>query len=524
MTGKRGKTKQKRTKRKLLKQRLHRKQRTHKKQKTRRTKNKKLNRTKGKKLKRKNKKINKLRRGGNIPYVLQRGGSVPETNINGELLVNSGHTLGVGDNEVYLGRYNSEHVAIKVFKNRANYESALEIYDMLKDVKFKRGPDSPTEYLGGVKIDDGKIIAGLIGKDYVAILEYIKGSDLYENIVERMGIPREECIGFVVDILKQLIPLHMKEFAHRDIKPENVMLDTSSPRTQFARLIDYDMTSTCLIGMRDPFKRKGTIDYVAPEVMLESMRKDLTDFRPTDMFSLGVTIVSMVVGANPWDVYPRSARNIKRAKINPDFREKLEKFGLYDLVMNLVNENPKIRLNAWNTYILLTNDDPNNILPDDLQGKISIDGYPEISGTLLAALEAAKSAAKAAATDSAAKAATESAAASKAATESAAAKAAAKADATESAAASKAATESAAASKAATESDAAKAAAKAATESAAASKAATESAAKADATDSAAKADATESAAKAAATESAAKAATDSALAFEQLQGFDLRF
>lgn len=402
MIGKHGK--QKRTKRKLLKkQGLNRKQRTHKKQKTRRTKNKKLNRTKGKKLKRKNKKINKLIRGGNIPYVLQRGGSVPETNINGGLLVSSGHTLGVGDNEVYLGKYNSKHVAIKIFKNKENYESALAIYDMLKDVKFKRGPGSPTEYLCGVKIDDGKIIAGLIGEDYVAILEYIKGSDLYENIVESedRGIPGGECIGFVVDILKQLIPLHMKEFAHRDIKPENVMLDTSSPRTQFARLIDYDMTGPCLIGMGDPFKRKGTIDYVAPEVMLESMRKDLTDFRPTDMFSLGVTIVSMVVGNYyPWVDFPRAPINIKRNTIHPAFSKKLKDSGLYDLVMNLVNENPNNRLTAWDTYILLTGDDPNNILPDDLQGKQAIYEYkyPEgISAGLLTALRDAKYAAKSAA-------------------------------------------------------------------------------------------------------------------------------
>ena len=140
----------------------------------------------------------------------------------------------------------------------------------------------------------------------------------------------------------------------------------------------------------------GTPDYVAPEVVDPDIHL-LTDLRPTDMFSLGVTIVFMVSGVYPWVDFRRDSGNIRTNVIN---KQTARDYRLYDIAMNLVGKNPNNRLTAWDTYILLTGDDPNNILPDDLQGKQAIYEYkyPEgISAGLLTALRDAKYAAKSAA-------------------------------------------------------------------------------------------------------------------------------
>eukprot|EP01079_Euglenida_sp_SAG-EU17-18_P012929 gene12929-biopygen5593 len=91
-------------------------------------------------------------------------------------------------------------------------------------------------------------------------------------------------------IVSGLLYLHENRVIHQDMKPHNILLtqDGVCKLADFgcARLIDPSKTSTKTTG--------GTIVYMAPEVMAGKA------LLASDMWSLGMTIMHMATGEEPW--------------------------------------------------------------------------------------------------------------------------------------------------------------------------------------------------------------------------------
>ncbi|KAK9110115.1 hypothetical protein Sjap_018175 [Stephania japonica] len=95
-----------------------------------------------------------------------------------------------------------------------------------------------------------------------------------------------------------------KQICHRDLKLENTLLDGSpAPRL---KICDFGYSKSSLLHSR-PKSTVGTPAYIAPEVLL---RKEY-DGKMADVWSCGVTLYVMLVGAYPFED-PKDPKNFRK--------------------------------------------------------------------------------------------------------------------------------------------------------------------------------------------------------------------
>lgn len=154
------------------------------------------------------------------------------------------------------------------------------------------------------------------------VLEYCHGGDLFDCIKRRrqkqlekglalQGIFSEaETASVAKTLLTVLDVLHQRHIVHRDIKPENILLVSADYRncqlqvklTDFglARLLNakedghQPTTENPALRRSRAYSRVGSDYYAAPEVYM-GVGYDT----PVDIYSLGITLYVMLVGAPP---------------------------------------------------------------------------------------------------------------------------------------------------------------------------------------------------------------------------------
>ncbi|KAL3135413.1 hypothetical protein ABBQ32_007595 [Trebouxia sp. C0010 RCD-2024] len=144
------------------------------------------------------------------------------------------------------------------------------------------------------------------------VQEYATGGDLYEELKKTGGRFAEARTA--ADVLRPCISalmyLHSQGIIHRDIKPENILLkaDGSIKLADFGLSID----ATC----ERPVTRAGTLDYMAPEVLLcpdksrpqENKDKVLLGYTAlVDAWAMGILAYELVVGRPPFEKQSRAA-------------------------------------------------------------------------------------------------------------------------------------------------------------------------------------------------------------------------
>lgn len=154
------------------------------------------------------------------------------------------------------------------------------------------------------------------------VLEYCQGGDLFDCIKRRRqkqldkGLPlhglftEAEAASLTKTMLSLLDVLHARNIVHRDIKPENILLvneDEGNGQLQvkltdfgLARMLDggedqHGPTSEDPVLKRSrAYSRVGSDYYAAPEVYM-----GLGYDTPVDIYSLGITLYVLLVGAPP---------------------------------------------------------------------------------------------------------------------------------------------------------------------------------------------------------------------------------
>ena len=106
-------------------------------------------------------------------------------------------------------------------------------------------------------------------------------------------------LGFVQDIGADiscgLAFISCRNIIHRDLKPANVLLKKGSPRIH-AKICDFGVSLTKMVGTRTDHRACGTILYMAPEQL-----QDHSLVSPkTDIYSLGILLWEMLERKRPW--------------------------------------------------------------------------------------------------------------------------------------------------------------------------------------------------------------------------------
>ncbi|KAG6550952.1 hypothetical protein Mapa_007567 [Marchantia paleacea] len=120
-------------------------------------------------------------------------------------------------------------------------------------------------------------------------LEYLPGGSLRKHILRLGGRLRESLIKtYTRAIVEALHHLHGKEIVHGDVKADNVLVGINS-----VKLCDFGGSR---FVDQDPRRAmKGTAAWMAPEVVAE-----LDQGFPSDIWSLGCTVIEMATGQDPW--------------------------------------------------------------------------------------------------------------------------------------------------------------------------------------------------------------------------------
>jgi serine/threonine protein kinase len=192
---------------------------------------------------------------------------------------------------VYLAEHTliKRKVAIKVLP----HEQAL---DQLNLDRFYR------EARAAAALDHPNIVrlydVGQGGGVHFLAMEYVDGVNL-QTLVERTGpLHFTQAVEYIAQAAAGLQHAHEKGFVHRDIKPANLMRE----KTGVVKLLDMGLARS-IIDPKDELTATGeaaqaitgTADFLAPEQALSQP----VDAR-TDIYSLGMTLFSLVTGQPPY--------------------------------------------------------------------------------------------------------------------------------------------------------------------------------------------------------------------------------
>ncbi|GER35683.1 protein kinase superfamily protein [Striga asiatica] len=126
------------------------------------------------------------------------------------------------------------------------------------------------------------------------VMEYASGGELFERICNAGRFSEDEARFFFQQLISGVSYCHSMQICHRDLKLENTLLDGSpAPRL---KICDFGYSKSSLLHSQ-PKSTVGTPAYIAPEVLL----KKEYDGKIADVWSCGVTLYVMLVGAYPFE-------------------------------------------------------------------------------------------------------------------------------------------------------------------------------------------------------------------------------
>ncbi len=147
--------------------------------------------------------------------------------------------------------------------------------------------------------------------EILLVLELIDSGDLLSFIRRERRLPERQAAQVMHGLLEALRYLRQAGLIHRDIKPENVILkfDRNGDIAD-VKIIDFGFAvyESELAKLPPAQRRVGTVNYIAPEVLLDQ-EYDCA----VDMFAAGVILFFMVSGELPFDhiLEEEIAANIK---------------------------------------------------------------------------------------------------------------------------------------------------------------------------------------------------------------------
>ncbi|XP_030203996.1 LOW QUALITY PROTEIN: serine/threonine-protein kinase BRSK2 [Gadus morhua] len=124
------------------------------------------------------------------------------------------------------------------------------------------------------------------------VLEHVSGGELFDYLVKKGRLTPKEARKFFRQIISALDFCHSHSICHRDLKPENLLLDEKNNM----RIADFGMASL-QVGDSLLETSCGSPHYACPEVI----RGEKYDGRRADVWSCGVILFALLVGALPFD-------------------------------------------------------------------------------------------------------------------------------------------------------------------------------------------------------------------------------
>ena len=233
---------------------------------------------------------------------------------------------------------------IKDYQNDLNNEIKI-----LKLLSFNK---NSIEYFGSYTTDNQLTL--VLEKCDKNLKEFIKDRGCSLNVKEIKAKFKE-----LNNLFKYM---QKKEIIHRDLKLENLLVKyNNKEKTDYIiKVSDYGVSKFNVISKSSFSGFKGTIDTIAPEIILEKTKKYENSI---DIFCLGIILYQIshnlkhpfglcnntMSALQFFDFIKKYKENYENDNIEIEFDKSIENKDFIDLVKKMIKLNPKNRLN-WHDY------------------------------------------------------------------------------------------------------------------------------------------------------------------------------
>ncbi len=149
---------------------------------------------------------------------------------------------------------------------------------------------------------------GQDGDTYYIVMEYVRGRDLKDIIVENGPLESRKVADIGAQVASALSAAHGYDVIHRDVKPQNIMVQPDGS----AKVMDFGIARAGGTTMTQTGSVLGTAHYVSPE---QAQGTALT--ASSDLYSLGVVLYEAATGKPPFDADTPVAVALKQVNDTP---------------------------------------------------------------------------------------------------------------------------------------------------------------------------------------------------------------
>jgi serine/threonine protein kinase len=168
-------------------------------------------------------------------------------------------------------------LAVKVVKLVSASQAEVE-----KEIGMLQGLSHPhIVRCFGAEVQEGKAVIAM---------EFCAGGSLLQNVQSQGRLKQITIASVFRQVAEGLLFLHQNRVMHRDLKPHNILLTECG----VAKLADFGCSSLMEVDKTSTKTVAGTVVYMAPECLVGR-----SSF-PSDMWSLGMTVLHCVTGVRPW--------------------------------------------------------------------------------------------------------------------------------------------------------------------------------------------------------------------------------
>uniref|UniRef100_A0A671QS13 Serine/threonine-protein kinase BRSK2-like n=1 Tax=Sinocyclocheilus anshuiensis TaxID=1608454 RepID=A0A671QS13_9TELE len=180
------------------------------------------------------------------------------------------------------------------------------------------------------------------------VLEHVSGGELFDYLVKKGRLTPKEARKFFRQIISALDFCHSHSICHRDLKPENLLLDEKNN----IRIADFGMASL-QVGDSLLETSCGSPHYACPEVI----RGEKYDGRRADVWSCGVILFALLVGALPFD-HDNLRQLLEKVKSGVFHMPHFIPPDCQALLRGMIEVNPEKRLTVCNTHTVGGRNEP----------------------------------------------------------------------------------------------------------------------------------------------------------------------
>jgi len=186
------------------------------------------------------------------------------------------------------------------------------------------------------------------------VLEFCEEGDLFTNITERGHFIYNDNLArsVLLQLLTAVEFCHHQGIYHRDLKPENVLV-TSTPAGTVVKLADFGLATTDAVTSDFGC---GSTFYMSPECQQTSPKPySCYMAAPNDIWALGVILVNLTCGRNPWKKASIDDATFAAYLRNPEFLKRILPItdDFHYILRRIFDVDPKTRVSLAELRFLM---------------------------------------------------------------------------------------------------------------------------------------------------------------------------